>query len=163
MEHSIYGKEFIQADDNCGICKILLMCARNANSDFIYDLPRSVVILGKKQFYKGYCIVLFKGHKTELFQMTEDERNLYFKDVSTAAQAISNVFQSDKINYEILGNTEPHIHCHLFPRKHMDEYFRSPIWTRPEDKYPKVLPTAMELEGTIKLLQKELDKLVGKI
>src|SRR5208282_5126366 len=98
MEHSIYGKEFLQSGDDCGICKTLLQCARKANADFIYDLPSSVVILGKKQFYKGYSIVLFKGHKTELFQLTDQERNRYFQDITTTAQAISNLYKPDKLN-----------------------------------------------------------------
>ncbi|MGH7924064.1 MAG: hypothetical protein ACREQH_05670 [Candidatus Binatus sp.] len=40
------------------------------------------------------------------------------------------------MNYECLGNSEPHVHWHLFPRRQNepDEMRRGPIWLRPESE-----------------------------
>jgi len=37
------------------------------------------------------------------------------KDVQTSARALKHVTRAVKINYEIHGNTVPHLHMHLFP------------------------------------------------
>ncbi len=36
--------------------------------------------------------------------------------MSIVAEAVSNVFKPDKMNYELLGNGCPHIHWRLYPR-----------------------------------------------
>ncbi|MGE5632625.1 MAG: HIT family protein, partial [Caulobacteraceae bacterium] len=41
----------------------------------IYKLKVSTVYLFKDQIYKGRCIVQFNEHKTELFHLTDEERN----------------------------------------------------------------------------------------
>ena len=91
--------------------------------------------------------------------MTPEERKGYFDDVTLVGRAIFNCYQPDKLNYEILGNQEPHIHCHIFPRKKEDEYFRKPIWARPEDKSPQIKLTPQELDATILKLRQEIDRL----
>ncbi len=152
-------------NSSCGICKTIASCQAHSNPDFICELPNSYVVLGNRQYqyYKRYCIVLFKQHKTELFDMTSDERKNYFDEISLVAKAIWNLSHPDKLNYEILGNQEPHLHCHIFPRKKSDEFFRLPIWSRPEDKIPKIQLTPQELQHIISDLRNEIDKLRSNI
>ncbi len=44
-----------------------------------------------------------------------------------AAAAVASVVQPVKVNYEIHGNTIPHLHLHVFPRFRGDPFERSPI------------------------------------
>lgn len=44
----------------------------------ICELPYSKVYLNRDQKHKGRCIVAFKEHKTEYFQLTEKEIAGYF-------------------------------------------------------------------------------------
>ena len=37
-----------------------------------------------------------------------------------------------KLNYECLGNQEPHVHWHIFPRYTDDPMRFAPVWVRPE-------------------------------
>ena len=88
----------------------------------ICKLKVSTVYLFKDQTYKGRCIVQFKDHKTELFQLTEEERNTFFEDVAKVASALYKVFSPDKLNYAILGDNLPHLHCNVIP-KYKDNNF----------------------------------------
>ena len=52
------------------------------------------------------------------------------------AEAIATVVKPWKMNYECLGNSEPHVHWHLLPRQanEPEEMRRGPIWLRPESE-----------------------------
>jgi diadenosine tetraphosphate (Ap4A) HIT family hydrolase len=70
----------------------------------------------------GKCHVLCKKHYVHLYDMTTDDLTGFFKDIQKAAKALQEVTEAIKINYEIHGNTGPHLHCHLFPRFLDDDF-----------------------------------------
>jgi diadenosine tetraphosphate (Ap4A) HIT family hydrolase len=70
----------------------------------------------------GKCHVLSKKHYVHLYDMPEDYLTGFMSDVQKAAKALQEVTGAIKINYEIHGNTGPHLHCHLFPR-YLDDDF----------------------------------------
>ncbi len=80
------------------------------------ELERGTLRLMRNQWVRGYCMLIAKKHYTEPFQMYDAERTLFFEDMSRAAQAMQQVFAPDKLNYELLGNEQPHLHVHLKPR-----------------------------------------------
>ena len=41
----------------------------------------------------------------------------FLEEMSIVAEAVSKAFNADKMNYELLGNGNTHLHWHLFPRK----------------------------------------------
>lgn len=47
-----------------------------------------------------------------------------------AARTVSELFRPMKMNYEIHGNTIPHLHLHLYPRFADDPYVGGPIEAR---------------------------------
>jgi diadenosine tetraphosphate (Ap4A) HIT family hydrolase len=49
------------------------------------------------------------------------------KEVQVAARALKEATQAMKINYELHGNTAPHLHMHLFPRYIEDPFAGIPI------------------------------------
>ena len=74
------------------------------------------MILFKEQSHPGRCIVAYKGHISELVDLTDEERNAFFSDVAKAAKAIHAAFHPDKINYGAYGDTMQHLHFHLVPK-----------------------------------------------
>ncbi|MGH8732345.1 MAG: HIT family protein, partial [Burkholderiales bacterium] len=52
------------------------------------------------------------------------------RDVRRVAAALRNVTNCVKLNYEIHGNTIPHLHVHLYPRYRGDPFEGGPIDTR---------------------------------
>ena len=120
----------------CGICALTDRIKANAFNDFIGELTSCYVILGDQQFYRGYCVLLAKLHATELYLMPADSARLLSDEMRLVAEAIAAVVKPWKMNYECLGNSEPHVHWHLLPRNQSEpaELRRGPIWLRPESE-----------------------------
>lgn len=108
-------------DCNCGYCM------RGELLDkfgiFICDLQVSSLILFKEQSKPGRVIVAYKDHVSEIVDISEEERNLFFADVARAAKALHAAFHPDKVNYGAYGDTGCHLHMHLVPKyKDGDEW-----------------------------------------
>jgi diadenosine tetraphosphate (Ap4A) HIT family hydrolase len=58
--------------------------------------------------------------------MSRSERPFWAESMSVAS-ALSELAQPSKMNYEIHGNTIPHLHLHLFPRFGGDPFQGRPI------------------------------------
>jgi diadenosine tetraphosphate (Ap4A) HIT family hydrolase/RimJ/RimL family protein N-acetyltransferase len=76
----------------------------------------SVVRLSRNQRARGYCVVAALRHAVEPFELEPGEARSWFEDVLATARAVQRVCAPIKINYEILGNAVPHLHCHVVPR-----------------------------------------------
>ena len=75
--------------------------------------------------------------KSTFFRHFQDKREVLFGNGTMnglLAEAIAAAVKPWKINYECLGNSEPHVHWHLLPRYETDEMRRGPIWLRPESE-----------------------------
>ena len=118
----------------CGICAMIDRIRANAFPDFIAELKSCYVILGDQQFYRGYCVLFAKLHATELYLMPADAARLLFDEMRLVAESIAAVVKPWKMNYECLGNSEPHVHWHLLPRYKTDEMRHGPVWLRPESE-----------------------------
>jgi diadenosine tetraphosphate (Ap4A) HIT family hydrolase len=120
----------------CGICSLIDRIKAGSFRDFVAELESCYVILGDQQFYRGYCVLFAKLHATELYLMPADAARLLSDEMRLVAEAIATVVQPWKMNYECLGNSEPHVHWHLLPRQanEPDELRRAPIWLRPESE-----------------------------
>jgi diadenosine tetraphosphate (Ap4A) HIT family hydrolase len=75
----------------------------------------------------GYLCVTSKTHVNEPFELPADQQNAFWQDSMTVARALAAALTPIKMNYEIHGNTLPHLHLHLFPRAVDDPYVGGPI------------------------------------
>jgi diadenosine tetraphosphate (Ap4A) HIT family hydrolase len=71
---------------------------------------------------RGTCYLITREHYVELFDLDDAALLGFMKDVQAAARALKEVTGAFKINYEMHGNTAPHLHLHLFPR-YLDDPF----------------------------------------
>jgi diadenosine tetraphosphate (Ap4A) HIT family hydrolase len=78
----------------------------------------------------GYVAVIAKRHVIEPFALPKSERRVFWEDVTVAAGALSDLLSPIKMNYEIHGNTIPHLHMHLYPRFVDDPFVGGPIDSR---------------------------------
>jgi diadenosine tetraphosphate (Ap4A) HIT family hydrolase len=88
-------------------------------------------------------------HATELFELSPAVRHAFADDVSTAAQAIKLAVSPFKMNYEILGNADPHVHCHLIPRQSDEPKPKVPAWLHPEAQMELAAGKAEEIKQRI--------------
>lgn len=101
----------------------------------ICDLNVSQLILFKEQSHPGRVIVAYKDHVSEIVDISDEERNLFFADVNRAAKAIHKAFNPDKVNYGAYGDGGCHLHFHLVP-KYKDEFeWASTFAMNPGEKF----------------------------
>lgn len=104
----------------CLICTRIEMIKNNTNPWFVRELETGYVVIGDKQYFPGYCLFLCKWHETELLYLDKEKRAKFLMEMSIVAEAAQIAFKADKMNYELLGNGDNHLHWHLFPRRHGD-------------------------------------------
>ena len=74
-----------------------------------------------------YTCVVAKRHVAEPYELDEPELSAFWIESMAVAAALSELAQPSKMNYEIHGNTIPHLHLHLFPRFDGDPFQGRPI------------------------------------
>ena len=116
----------------CGICSIIEGIRAGTFVDWVAELPRSWLTLGDAQFYRGYCVLLAKRHVTELHAMPRGEVHELLDEILAVGRTLAEVLKPLKLNYECLGNQEPHVHWHIFPRYRNDPMRLAPVWLRAE-------------------------------
>jgi diadenosine tetraphosphate (Ap4A) HIT family hydrolase len=74
------------------------------------------VLFGERQFLRGYTLLLPDPVVPTLNSLGAKERTVYLLDVARLGDAVLKVTGASRINYAILGNQEPALHAHVFPR-----------------------------------------------
>lgn len=106
-------------DQNCAYCMKGDLVAKFGY--FCCEMESSNVYIFKEQSHPGRVIVAHKKHVSEIIELTDEERNQFFKDINTVSNAIHMVFNPDKVNYGAYGDTGHHLHFHLVP-KYKDDF-----------------------------------------
>lgn len=106
--------------------------------------------------FPGRCVVTLHQHATELFDLSPAVRRAFADDVSTAARAIKLAVNAFKMNYEILGNADPHVHCHLIPRQMDEPKPKAPAWLHPEVQAELAAEKAKEIKHRIVTLLRKV-------
>ncbi len=69
----------------------------------------------------GYCVVIFRGrHAGAPQELSPDEHAGFWSEVGLVARAIEDVYRPIHLNFQILGNQDPHVHVHIVPRHDPD-------------------------------------------
>lgn len=101
---------------------------------FIAELNVSTLLLFRDQRFRGYCILSFAPwDATSLESLSDEEYATFCTDLRTASRAIRSAMNPDHMNYELLGNSNPHLHWHIVPRYKTDPRWGQPIW----EGYPR--------------------------
>lgn len=88
------------------------------------------VVLGSPQVCRGYCLLLPDPVVPRLNDLEAAARRRYLEDMALLGDAVLAVTHATRVNYEILGNLEPALHAHVFPRFDDEpaEVRSRPIW-----------------------------------
>ena len=149
----------------CLVCDRIKMIKNNENPYFVKELETGYVVIGDHQHFYGYTLFLCKKHEIELFHLDTAFKNKYLEEMSLVAEAVSRAFGAEKMNYELLGNGDTHLHWHLFPRRSgdLDAYGnngKGPVWWYPMEKmYDKCnRPSSEKLSEMKQKLLVELER-----
>lgn len=87
-------------------------------------------VMGDVQFLEGYCLVLPDPVVPSLNDLDLTQRQTFLLDMAALGDVLLSVTDAWRVNYEILGNLEPALHGHVFPRYRTepDELRTRPVW-----------------------------------
>ena len=73
--------------------------------------------LQKANIQRGYSVVIWRGrHVAEPTELSAEEASQYWQELLETGRRIEEALQPVKLNYDILGNSLPHLHTHVMPR-----------------------------------------------
>jgi diadenosine tetraphosphate (Ap4A) HIT family hydrolase len=101
-----------------------------ANPNVICRMPSGWAVYADYPFLPGYTILLSDPVAADLNALNRPERERYLYDMSLIGDALLEVTGAYRINYEILGNTDPALHTHIFPRylSEPEDLRKGPVW-----------------------------------
>lgn len=144
----------------CLICERIGQIARGENPYFVCALSTGYVVLGDHQRFEGYTLFLCKRHVIELYQLPWGFRTRFLQEMSLVAEAVAAVYRPEKMNYELLGNGDTHLHWHLFPRVSGDTPQPGPVWWLPREEMwnDAYCPSREQLAARTKQLREEIER-----
>ncbi len=106
------------------------MCRAGTNPKTICRVQSGWVVIGDVQFLPGYSLILPDPVVSDLNALSMPEREVYLREVSIVGDALLELTDAYRVNYEILGNSEAALHAHIFPRylSEPEELRKSPAW-----------------------------------
>jgi diadenosine tetraphosphate (Ap4A) HIT family hydrolase len=75
----------------------------------------------------GYACLVSQTHAVELHDLPDADASRFMRDARRVSRALAEVTGAVKLNYEIHGNSLPHLHMHFFPRYRGDQFEGQPI------------------------------------
>jgi diadenosine tetraphosphate (Ap4A) HIT family hydrolase len=149
--------------EGCFVCVRIAEIQEGTNQYFVTELPSGYVVLGDFQFYPGYTVFLSKVHVTELHELERVDRTQFLEDMATTAEAVYKAFKPLKLNYELLGNLDSHMHWHIFPRYADDPNPKNPVSVIPSEvrNAESTRPSHGQLTDMKVKLNEELSKLLS--
>lgn len=149
---------------SCLICDRIRQIHTGENPYVVKELKTGYVVIGDHQHFRGYTLFLCKEHVPELHLLPLEQRTLFLQEMSLVAEAVSLAFQPEKLNYELLGMGDSHLHWHLFPRREGDTPVRGPVWWLPPEKMwdDSKRPTDEELTSLKEKLAAALEQILSK-
>ncbi|WP_404483043.1 HIT family protein [Pseudomonas sp. HT11] len=103
---------------------------KGANDKVICRMASGWAVMGDVQFLPGYCLLLPDPVVASLNDLDANARATYLLDMARIGDALLAATDALRINYEILGNSEPQLHSHIFPRyaTEPDDKRAMPVW-----------------------------------
>ncbi|EWS82195.1 HIT family protein [Brachybacterium phenoliresistens] len=113
------------------------------NPTVLAQLEASFAVIGDVQFLPGYSLALTRDPGADrLSDLPRAERLRYLADVDLLALAVENVCSAQdpafrRVNIEILGNTDPFLHAHIWPRYDWEPpgLVTRPVWLHPPERW----------------------------
>jgi diadenosine tetraphosphate (Ap4A) HIT family hydrolase len=112
---------------------------RGENPMVIAKMKSGFAVMGDTQFLPGYCLLIAYPKVDQLHDLEPTKREEYLMDMGLLGEAVQLACNPKRINYSILGNTDPFLHTHVFPRYEWEpeEAKPYPVWRYPNEKWFK--------------------------
>ncbi|MEU6343653.1 diadenosine tetraphosphate hydrolase [Streptomyces sp. NPDC046977] len=116
---------------------------RGENPTVLRRLTAGFAVIGDVQFLPGYSVLLVDEPEVQrLSDLPRAKRLLFLSDMDQLGEAVERVCRRldpafRRINLEILGNTDPYLHAHVWPRFEWEsaDAVGAPVWLYPRERW----------------------------
>jgi diadenosine tetraphosphate (Ap4A) HIT family hydrolase len=115
------------AGRHCAASAACPICHRREPMDVVAKLEGSWVTMQETAPVPGYVCLVSRIHAVDLHDLPEAAAFAFMRDARMVSMAVASVTGAVKMNYEIHGNSIPHLHMHFFPRYRGDQFEGQPI------------------------------------
>ncbi|MEY9845410.1 diadenosine tetraphosphate hydrolase [Streptacidiphilus sp. MAP5-3] len=113
------------------------------NPSVMRRLDAGFATIGDVQFLPGYSVLLVDDPSVQrLSELPRSRRVAFLSDMERIGEAVERVCGRldpafRRVNLEILGNTAPMLHAHIWPRYEWEppELVGRPVWLHPREKW----------------------------
>jgi diadenosine tetraphosphate (Ap4A) HIT family hydrolase len=106
------------------------ICLRGQPLGVLVERATTWITSDQSAATRGYICVVNKRHVVEPYELIGAERAAFWDDLLFAADRLARLVGPQKVNYEIHGNTLPHLHAHIYARYRGDRFIGGPIDNR---------------------------------
>lgn len=115
--------------------------------------PLCEVLMMNDAHYPWFILVPRVAAVTELYQLSQSERQQLDRESVYLGQTLMQLFQGDKLNIAALGNVVAQLHIHHIVRFQNDPAWPSPVW----GKHPAQSIDDATMTARMQLLQASLE------
>ncbi|WP_406419051.1 HIT family protein [Streptomyces sp. NBC_01614] len=116
---------------------------RGENPTVLRRLGSGFAVIGDVQFLPGYAVLLVDEPGVQrLSDLPKARRLAFLSDMDLLGEAVERACRRldpefRRVNLEILGNTDPFLHAHVWPRYEWEptEWVGKPVWLYPADRW----------------------------
>ena len=116
---------------------------RGENPTVLKRLPSAVAVIGDVQWLPGYCVLLTDDPEVQrLSELSATRRRDFLDSMAQLGEAVERACRDldpdfRRVNLEILGNTDPYLHAHVWPRYEWEppDLVGKPVWLYPPEKW----------------------------
>jgi diadenosine tetraphosphate (Ap4A) HIT family hydrolase len=116
---------------------------RGENPTVMARLPGGFAVIGDVQWLPGYCVLLADDPAvTRLSELSRDRRWKFLASMDQLGEAVEQACAERdpafrRVNLEILGNADPFLHAHVWPRYGWEppELVDKPVWLYPAERW----------------------------
>lgn len=91
-------------------------CRAGRCAELVVRTASGWVVMGERQVFAGYCLLLPDPVVPHLNALTAGERGQFLADMARVGDALLSATAAVRVNYALFGNLEPALHAHIFPR-----------------------------------------------
>ncbi|AQS71531.1 hypothetical protein [Streptomyces pactum] len=116
---------------------------RGENPTVLRRLTAGFAVIGDVQFLPGYSVLLIDEPDVQrLSDLSRPKRLSFLSDMDQLGEAVERACRRldpafRRVNLEILGNTDPFLHAHVWPRFDWEpaDVVGAPVWLYPRERW----------------------------